>query len=127
MCMCRNLTLEAACSSALDTQYGAAAAAIIRSRLMEHPARLTINKLWESKVRGELHGSSCWCLLWWLQLAGLTCTAACTMLLQVGIFVRNRPSHKLLYTITITQLPALLSEGGWSGPFLALLCACGLA
>jgi hypothetical protein len=51
----RNLTLEAACSLALDAQYGPAAAAIIRSRLMEHPARLTINALWDSKVDGELH------------------------------------------------------------------------
>lgn len=51
--LCRNLTLEAACSSALDAQYGRAAAAIIRSRLMEHPSRLAINKLWDSKVDGE--------------------------------------------------------------------------
>lgn len=61
----RNLTLEAACSGALDAQYGRAAAAIIRSRLMEHPARLAINAIWDSKVDGEqvaevLHAS-------WLQ------------------------------------------------------------
>lgn len=49
----RNLTLEAACSGALDMQYGRAAAAVIRSRLLEHPARLVINALWDSKVDGE--------------------------------------------------------------------------
>jgi hypothetical protein len=48
----RNLTLEAACSGALDAQYGRAAAAVIRSRLMEHPARLAINALWDNKVDG---------------------------------------------------------------------------
>lgn len=51
--LCRNLTLEAACSSALDAQYGRAAAAIIRSRLIEHPARLAINALWDAKVDGK--------------------------------------------------------------------------
>jgi hypothetical protein len=49
----RNKTLEAVCSSALDAQYGRPAAAVIRSRLMEHPSRLAINKLWESTVDGE--------------------------------------------------------------------------
>jgi hypothetical protein len=52
--VCRNLTLEGLCSGMLDAQYGAAAASIIRSRLMEHPLRLVINKHWESKVDGEL-------------------------------------------------------------------------